>query len=244
MEESFFHTLKVRLIINPENLELLKNHSKRAFDRANPKIWKKVQGDLVKVEQIRGIQKRVEKLHENLKEHCEKQKSNWIAKEVVKLYQKREKLTLEHPAPNWIVNTHHSFLKEARYKVHGRINARVKNLSETEYRMVGRVAQGPEYPMKGKDLKTQVHSIVTKTQAIRTKARKHFVDHKKQWINKARQKGSQSPERDVFKKQRDRLDRIDKAEHRLIHKAFNHHGKSFIQTQQQNLSQDFDQAMG
>lgn len=233
-------------IANPENLELLKNHSKRAFDRVNPKIWKKIQGDLVKVEQVRGIQKRVETLRKNLKEHCEKHKSNWIAKEVVKLYAKKEKLNLEHPAPSWALNNpvHYSFLKEARYKVQGRINTRMKNLYETKNRMLDRVVKGREYPTNPKDLKSQVHFIVSRTQAIRSKARKHFFKFKDQWTKNASTRGSNSPERDVFKKQRDRLDRIDKVEHRLIHKAFNEQGKSLIQTQQPNLSQDFDQAMG
>ena len=231
---------------NPEKLNKIKGNSLKAFTKANPTIWKKIQGDLVKVEQVRGIQERAENLRENLKEHCEKQKCSWIAKEVVKLYAKREKLTLEHPAPSWAVNTpvHHSFLKEARYKVQGRINTRMKNLSETEHRMLGRVVKGPEYPTSPKDLKSQVHFIVGRTQVIRSKARKHFSRFKNQWIENAGIRGSKSPERDVFKKQRQRLDRIDKAEHRLIHKTFNKHGKSFIQTQQQNLNQDFNQAMG
>jgi len=233
-------------IADPDKLELLKNHSKRAFDRSNPETWNKIQGEPKKIKQVREIEDRMQAIRERMVDHIKKHTQNWVAKEVVKIFIEREHLTLEHPMPDWAVNenTQVSCLQEARSRVKVRIQTRLNRIPEIGKRMQSSLINNQEHFSQSQDLKSEVQSIVSRTQAIRAKARKHFIGHKKQWIDKAQQKGYQSPEIDVFKKQRDRLDRIDKAEHRLIHKAFNDHGKSFIQNQQQNLSQEFDQAVG
>ena len=85
--------------------------------------------------------------------------------------------------------------------------------------------------------------IVSRSQAVREKAKKHFKNQKQQWIKKGRARGAENPEREVFQKQYQRLSRIDTAERQLIDKAFQEHGQSISQIKDQGVSQEFNQAV-
>ena len=231
---------------DPEKLELLKQHSKRAFENANPEIWKKLQNDPEKIKQARNIENRARALHNRLKEHIEKHRKNWVAREVVKQFEKAQHLTLEHPIPEWALNQPNnvSSVEEARRKVNGRINNRILQISQIEQRMKNRLVQDQEKRRADFSLKSEVHYIIGRTQVARAKARLHFANHRDKWIENARNRGAKSPEREVFQKHYQRLSNIDKAEHRLIHEAFKDHGQSIPHTQKQSMTQDFNQAMG
>ncbi len=228
-----------------KNLEILKHHSKRAFDNANPEIWKKIQGDLNKIKQEINIESRAKALRLKLIQHCKKHRKTWVAKEVLKQFEKDQLPVLNHPAPKWALNQPNniSYIEEARRRVNDRIRNRLEQLSKTEQKMKLQLVSGRERIQKPTDLKSKVHAIVNRTQSIRTKSRKHFFQHKEQWIKSAQDKESKNPERDVFKKQRERLARIDTAEHRLINEVFKDHGQSLPQTQKPSITQDFNQAM-
>ena len=231
---------------DPEKLELLKLHSKRAFENANPAIWKKLQNDPEKIKQVRNIESRARALLKRMKDHIEKHKKNWVAREVVKQFEKDQHFTLEHPIPRWALNQPHnvSYLEDARRLVNGRINNRIWRISQIEQRMKNRLVQGREKTRTDFSLKSEVHYIVGRTQTVRAKARAHFAKHRDKWIENARNRGAESPEREVFQKHYQRLSSIDKAEHRLIHQAFKDHGQSFPQKQERSMTQDFNQAMG
>ena len=231
---------------DPEKLELLKQHSKRALEQVNPEIWKNLQNDLEKIKQARHIENRARALRERLKEHIEKHKKNWVAREVVKQFEKDQHLTLEHPIPSWALNqsSNVSYLEEARKKVNSRIKSRLKRISQIEQRMKNRLVQAQEKRRAEFSLKSEVHYIVGRTQNIRARARAHFAKNRDNWIENVRNKGSESPEKEVFQRHHQRLSNIDKAEHRLIHQAFKEHGQSLPETQKRSLTQDFNQAMG
>ena len=67
-----------------ENLERLKHDSKKAFEKVNPEIWKKIQGDLNKIKQARNIESRAKALRLKLIQHCKKHRKNWVGREVLK----------------------------------------------------------------------------------------------------------------------------------------------------------------
>lgn len=226
---------------DPEQLELLKNHSKREFDRVNPEIWNKVKGNPEKIEQAMAIQDRMSAIKERLHNHCKKHRTNWVAQEVVKIFTERERLNLEHPAPNWAPNPQISYLEEARQRVQNRINTRFKRIPEIGKRLQSNFVN--DQVNTNETLKSKVMSIVDRTQEVRDKARIHFARHKDIWIKKAQQRRSQNPQMDVYQKQRERLSRIDKAEHRLIHQAFKEHGRSIAEEKDQTMTQEFNLAM-
>lgn len=231
---------------DPEKLELLKQHSKRAFENANPEIWKKLQRAPEKIQQARDIEDRAKNLRLKLTRHYKKHRKNWVAREVLKQFEKDQHLNFEHPVPKWALNQPNqiSYIEEARRLVYGRFRNRLIQISRMEQRMKAQLVFGKEKTQNPTDLKSKIHDIVGRTQSVRAKSRKHFSRHKDQWIKRGREKGSQNPEREVFKKQHERLSRIDKAEHRLIHQAFKDHGQSLPQTQKPSLNHDFNQAMG
>lgn len=68
-------------INNPEQLEILKHHSKRVYEMANSEIWKKLQRALGK-----------------------KHRNNWVGREELKQFEKDQLPALYHPAPTWMLN--------------------------------------------------------------------------------------------------------------------------------------------
>ena len=140
---------------NPEKLELLKQHSKRAFENANPEIWKKIQGDLSKIKQARNIESRARALRLKLIQHCKKHRRNWVGREVLKRFEKDQLPALDHPAPKWALNQPNniSYIEEARRRVHSRIRNRLNRLSKIEQRMKLQLMVGKERIQKPTDLK-------------------------------------------------------------------------------------------
>ncbi|MFQ5716161.1 MAG: hypothetical protein ACE5GQ_03565 [Nitrospinales bacterium] len=133
-----------------------------------------------------------------------------------------------------------SYTEEARKKVQNRITNRMNRISEIKQRMQNRLAFGHDENQNPTNLKSKVIFIVNRAQSIRAKSRQHFSRHKDQWIKTAQERGSRNPEREIFKRQRNRLSRIDKAEHRLIHDAFKEHGQSLPQPRKQNITHEFN----
>jgi len=243
---------------NPEKLQSLKHHSKKAFEKMNPEFMKNVQGDAEKIRQVREVQERAEMIRKQLATHCKKHRSEWVAKETLKVFDEHQKPTLKYPKPNWALDqpANISYTEIARKRVQLRIQGRIKQIGEIERNMQLRITRNAEVAQSlqsGSEenihknsfyLKSDVHLIVARTQMVRAKANAHFANHRDQWIENARKQGAISPERDVFQKQNQRLFRINQAEHRLIHQTFKDHGQSMPQEQTPTIKRDFDQTMG
>lgn len=243
---------------HPEKLKKLKHRARAAFERSNPGFIKNVQGDLNKIREIREIADRAGKIRKELARHLQKHQREWAAKEAVKVYNEREKSTLEHPRPGW-ASPHHNIApitEEARRRVLARNQIRLKRIGEIQKRMQERVAQQVKQKQQNRQsqstkshhktghLKSDVHLIVARTQNVREKAKTHFNKHRNQWIENAKNRGSQTPEKDVHQKQTQRLTRINQAEHRMIHNTFQKHGRGIPKEQAPAIKRDFGQAMG
>ncbi|MGF1463691.1 MAG: hypothetical protein ACFB2Z_11110 [Maricaulaceae bacterium] len=73
-------------------------------------------------------------------------------------------------------------------------------------------------------LKRDAHAVLNRTQKVRKRAEIHFSRMRKHFIADAEAKGSETPVKDVYQNKNQRMVRIDKAEHRLLDKAFKRHG--------------------
>ncbi len=243
---------------DPEKLEQLKHHTQKAFALANPQNWNKVRDDIQYIEQSKKLKDRGQAIRKRFADHSKKHRSNWVAKETVKIFNEYQKPILNHPKPNWALDqpANISLMKEARRRVHFRIENRIKRIGQIEDNLQKRLLQNPEshrqktpdnkqpiFNRKTLHLKSDVQMLVSRTQKVRNQAREHFNRHMKEWIDRARQRGSENPERDIFQKQLERLSRIDKAEHRLIHQPFKEHGRSIPQFKDKSMTQDFNLAM-
>ncbi|MEO1149648.1 MAG: hypothetical protein AAFW83_01540 [Pseudomonadota bacterium] len=73
-------------------------------------------------------------------------------------------------------------------------------------------------------LKKETHAIVDRAQKVRLRANIHFNKMRSLFIADAEASGSETPVKDVYSNKNQRMKRIDKAEHRLLDKAFKRHG--------------------
>jgi len=139
---------------------------------------------------------------------------------------------------------HVSYLEEARRRVQSRNQMRVQRINTAAERMQTAVIQGRENGRPGPSLESQVHEIVSRAQEQRAEAKNDFTRNRNHWLNEARDRGSNNPERDMFIRQRERMVQIDRDEHRHIRQAFQKHGKTLPEKQKQTLVRDVHHVMG
>ena len=231
----------------PERLEQLQGQARQAFEKANPAIWKTIQGQPEKIEKVKNIQDRVQHITHRLNAHAEKHREVWVAREAVKLLEEDGRVVLEHPRPNWARDLpgHLSVLQEARNRVQSRIEGRMTRLAQAGQHMEARIAsnQVPERNHGPRDpaLRREVQAIINRIQIMRDKARAHYAKHRDAWLVNAARRDSENPKMDVWHRQQARMRRIDRAGDYLIHELFADRHRSLPATRDTTLVQRFTQ---
>lgn len=210
------------------SLDPLKGKAVKAFNQANPAIWKTIHHDPLRIEQCRKIQKRVETLKQNLQRHTQKHRSNWVMRETLKVFEEWHGKHTPQLKPDWAkAPAQYSYLQEARRRVALRFNARLKKVNHIAQRMQNNLAQesmSEEAHVKAfEDFYARKTSIQNRFEQVRSKASKHFAKHKKHWVEQARAQNIQKPERHVYNhfiKRLQRLERIKDAQWRQAHLDF------------------------
>jgi HD-GYP domain-containing protein (c-di-GMP phosphodiesterase class II) len=112
---------------NPEELKKLQQRYQKAFDRSNPKFLQNIQGDEKKLKAVREIGERSQVIQKHLAEHCRKHRSQWVARETVKVFEENQNPVMNHPKPNWVLEeaVNVSYIEEARKRVNQRIQTRI-----------------------------------------------------------------------------------------------------------------------
>lgn len=104
-----------------------------AFDRANPKIFDRLQGDAASIRHVGNLQSRVNRIKTRLREHYKKYEEPWVAKEGIRIWQKQLKAAQgRNPVP---VDPPAAIMLEARRNVRARVARRMTNINEIRTRM-------------------------------------------------------------------------------------------------------------
>ena len=230
-------------ITNERKLKDLSDKVKTAFTKANPNWLKRVQGNEKAISAARQLEDRTKTLEETMHTHCQKHKQQWIAKETVKVWEEREQVNLDHLTPLWGGEpNHNSYLQEARQRIHRRIKGRMRRIRSISQQMQSNLLIEHQ-PDMTYTLRIQLHYIKNRARNVREKAKDHFTRNKNQWIENAHRKGDRKPERTVFKRLNQRINRIKTAQKNMLRNAYEKHKHPVPEKyQQQTLTQDYNQS--
>ncbi len=234
------------MVLQPHRLDEIRGQAKEAFARANPEIWKKVQGDPTKVGQVIEIQTRTHTMTQRFRDHVKRHRQNWVSREVVKIFEERERHGLDYFAPGWALNqpVHESYIETARLRVEQRIQGRLTRIAEAGKTMQARIADRRVFTPANKMLGKKVNRAIRRTQEVRDKAQAHYRRSRDLWIQKAIERGSKSPMRDVAQRQQERMNHINEAGERLMYQVFKEHNRALPRQKEKTHTQDFIQTMG
>jgi hypothetical protein len=229
----------------PHRLDEIKGKAKAAFAKANPEIWKKIQGDPEKIQQAKEIRERARYIRLRMKTHIYKNRQTWVSQEAVRILEEHGRQILKYPRPSWALDRPFgvSYLEEARRRVQSRNQMRMQRINTAEDRMKLAVIQAQESGRRAPDLESRVLKIVSRAQELRANAKKEFRLNRNRWLHEARERGANNPERAVFTRQRDRMAQIDQDEQKQIRQAFKAHGQALPERQEKALVRDFNHSM-
>lgn len=234
------------MALQPHRLDELRGQAKEAFARANPEIWKKIQGDPTKIGQVTEIQTRTSRITRRFRDHVKRHRQHWVGLEIVKIYEERERHGLDYFAPGWALNlpVNESYIETARLRVEQRIQGRLTRITEAGKTMQARIADRRVFTPVDKMLGKKVNRAIHRIQKVRDKARAHYRMNRDLWIQKAIERGSKSPMRDVTQRQQERMNHINEAGERLMYQVFKEHNRALPQQKEKTHTQDFAQTMG
>ena len=233
------------ITIDGKWLEEREGQAKEAFERANPDFWNMVQGDPSKIALTKRIDERVKSIRLRMQTHIHKHRQKWISREAVKVFEERNQSALEHPRPSWVNDLpgNVSYLEESRRRVQSRIQQRMQRINAAGERVQTRLIEDQKTPKLVPELQSEVLKIVERTQEMRKTANRHFNMHRDRWMSHARDRGSDNPEQGIYARHRQRMDRINNAEHNLIHCVFKGHGQSLPEQKEHIFARAFNQAL-
>lgn len=230
----------------PHRLDEIQGQAQKAFARANPEIWNKIQGDPTKIGQVAEIQTRTHVIIQRFRSHVKRHRQNWVIREMDKIFEERERQGLDYFAPGWALDqpVHESYIETARLRVEQCIQGRLTRITEAGKTMQARIADRRVFTPADKTLGKKVNRAIGRTQKVRDKARAHYRMNRDLWIQKAIERGSKSPMRDVTQRQQERMNHINEAGERLMYQVFKEHGQTLPQQKEKTHTQDFAQSMG
>ncbi len=236
-------------ITNKRKLKNLSDKVKAAFAKANPDWLKRVQGNEKAIRAVRQLEDRTQTLEKTMHMHCQKHKQQWIAKETVKVWEEREQANLNHPTPLWGGEPiHNSCLQEARQRIHWRIKGRMQHIRSIAQQMhrnllIKHQKVSRQKPNMTYTLLIQLHYIKNRARNVREKAKNHFTRNKKQWIKNARKQGKKKPERAVYKRLNQRMNKIKTARKNMLRNVYERHRHPVPEKyQQQTLTQSYNRS--
>ena len=236
-------------ITNKRKLKNLSDKVKTAFAKANPAIWGQTKNNPNVVEKLRKIEDRIQTLSDKIYAHCQKHKQQWIAKETLKVWEEREQANLDHPTPLWGGEPiHNSCLQEARQRIHWRIKGRMQRIRSIAQQMqrnllIKHQKVSRQKPNMTYMLLIQLHYIKNRARNVREKAKNHFTRNKKQWIKNARKQGKKKPERAVYKRLNQRMNKIKTARKNMLRNVYERHRHPVPEKyQQQTLTQSYNRS--
>lgn len=196
-------------------------------------VWARIAGDTARIARMRAIEARHARLAAKLLQHSRRHEGRWQEQEVARLSKRSAPVPRLEPkgAPAQRVDIR----QQAAANVAARMQARRDRLAQARdntikhqvlgiepdgrmaraRRAANRSVRSPAHP-----LKREVHQIIDRAAAARRKAQALVKKTYKARIERARQRGSDHPARDVGKALAQRMARIDRAQHRLTHQAF------------------------
>ena len=133
----------------------LKGKAKQAFSRANPERYGKVQKRPEAISALRTIDHRAVHIKNAMRAHFKKFQEVWIAREAIKVWQKRSALKAKHPSP---LNYFHrglapdSIMKRARHNVRARMAKRLSGVNQVKTRMENNIVRTQKYAERDRNL--------------------------------------------------------------------------------------------
>lgn len=222
--------------------DALRGSARAAFERANPRFWGELRGQLDAVLRARSVLDEGERMKAALVEGYEATRHEKIAAEVLLIAEERSRerpeLRPEHAAHNGEA----SLTEEAKRRVGLRFRADMKGVQEVTSQMIeelksavseGRsvdmdtkIEEGPaeETMEREKHFKARVHEALEKFQTARSQATRTFYNERERLIEEARERGSENPELDVSRAQREVRRRLEASIHRDIHDIYQEFG--------------------
>jgi len=134
----------------------LKEKAKRAFAKANPERYGKVQSRPEATAALRTLDHRSAHIKKSMRQHFRKFQEVWVAREAINIWQKRSALKANHPAP---FNYFHRSLaadvimKQARRNVQVRMSKRLSRVNKIKTRMENNVVRNQNFADRDKELR-------------------------------------------------------------------------------------------
>ena len=150
----------------------LANVAKGAFRKANPERYGKVQGRPEAVSQLRTIDMRAGQMRARMRQHFVRYQEAWVAKEAIRVWQKRAALTAKHPPPfNYMREslTARSIMQEARRNVRARMTGRLTRLNRIETQMQNAVVRSQQFRDRDMTLAQRPGSSPARTRRYKRK---------------------------------------------------------------------------
>lgn len=121
----------------------ISGEARDGFRVANPVQFGWTQGNLDTTRRLAAIEQRVHDIKQRFRDQFERHEEGWVAVEALKLWEKRNVPTLQHPVPRNYDPRDFSYLmtSQARRNVHGRAIQRMTKINTMKTRMQNAVVR-------------------------------------------------------------------------------------------------------
>ena len=213
-----------------------KGELKKEFEVQNPAYWDALQNRPEDIVRVRKVLAHTQETVEELEADYRETKESRLARQELKVFEERSKqaFVLRTPLDEDRLSKH-SIQKEARKReilaLMSRLNAVETNGDkaieaitykdgcpklQTEERSVANMSAEE----RATHFKGRVHEAVENAQKARRQASRLFNENREELVDRARASGSENPERDASRAQREIVDGVEKQLHADLHGIF------------------------
>jgi len=134
----------------------LKNKAKQSFTKTTPDAFRRLQNQGDATAMLRNIDVRANDLKSRMRKHFKRQQETWVAREAIKVWQKRSAPRQKLPTPRNIISNSlapEQIMKQARINVRRRMAQRLSGVNQTKTRMENTVVRSEKFSLENPDLK-------------------------------------------------------------------------------------------
>ena len=208
---------------------------KKSFESAEPASFRDHGGNGEIFSEIEDVERWAKRERLRVDHHIRERQAQW-------LNETRQQVALERQTPSLTLDPPNMPKKPIEQEAQERVSRKIQGLmAEVEAERARRIEDITQLPHAththapkavaekqirepAHPLKKETHAIVDRAQKVRLRANIHFNKMRSLFIADAEASGSETPVKDVYSNKNQRMKRIDKAEHRLLDKAFKRHG--------------------
>ncbi len=150
----------------------LKNKAKQSFTKTTPDAFRRAQNQGDATAMLRSIEVRANDLKSRMRKHFTRHQETWVAREAIKVWQKRSAPQQKFPNPRNILNNSlaaEQLMKQARINVRRRMAQRLSRINQTKTRMENSVVRSEKFSLENRGLKASRAFEKTQTPKRRMK---------------------------------------------------------------------------